>query len=751
MSLGSNKQQQILGNAAVTTNAWVQTQSVNQNYSTVLAGVNTNGTIYTAQNFSNNTTVAFANVASNGLYSGSFRQLDGNIKTVPYLQSDSTGNVYVTGTVGTTANAWVAKMDANMNTIYWQNKYSAGSSGILTFPSALPNINGTQVLLYGVIGVGSSGGYAASIWTANGTVKWASSVTDNGNNYPLDAMWDSTGNVYLALGGVNTTFGSIIKLDSTGAKVWGNVITQTVGGTTKNSIPNNMINDSSGALYLATYSGGWPNSANILTSVTSLTTNGVQNWATNLWNVGPSKLGIDVTGNIYLNGNDSSPGIGYVTKFNKTSGNVMFGKNFTGTTNFANVKTTVGIASYGTPYNFLLTSATLNQQSAIISIPADNNMAPANVAFPGNATVISIGNVTMTSNTASLSITSNALVQQATITVTPTTTTYAYANTAPYYINNFYFTGTANPYIPPTPVTPTYNWMFNAAGAQGSGDSNLTTNTYIYDLGTGAYTAEGAVGTAVLNAGGFGDQTYGFFVGGYNNSTNVTQNNKYTNANGTTMNKTNASTSSPFATQNGWRGSAYATGGRGYLWGGTFTGAVLKYNISGDSWTSGTSLPQSIGWQAAHNNGTYAIISGGYNSSSDLNTNYILTFASDTSYATGTTLAVATRDTSSTGDQTYAYLYCGTASGSVTSTIRKLAIATGTQSTTFTNSSALRFGEAAGSDTKGVFIGGQTNLSPGNATNLTRECLYATDTFSTGTNYGINISEACAWSGAQTS
>lgn len=469
MSLGSNKQQQILGNAAVTTNAWVQTQSVNQNYSTVLSGVNTNGTIYTAQNFSNNTTVAFANVASNGLYSGSFRQLDGNIKTVPYLQSDSTGNVYVTGTVGTTANAWVAKMDANMNTIYWQNKYSAGSSGILTFPSALPNINGTQVLLYGVIGVGSSGGYAASIWTANGTVKWASSVTDSGNNYPLDAMWDSTGNVYLALGGVNTTFGSIIKLDSTGAKVWGNVITQTVGGTTKNSIPNNMINDSSGALYLATYSGGWPNSANILTSVTSLTTNGVQNWATNLWNVGPSKLGIDVTGNIYLNGNDSSPGIGYVTKFNKISGNVMFGKNFTGTTNFANVKTTVGIASYGTPYNFVLTSATLNQQSAIISIPADNNMAPANVAFPGNATVISIGNVTMTSNTASLSITSNALVQQSTITLTPTTTTYAYANTAPYYINNFYFTGTANPYIPPVPVSYTITYLAVGGGGSGGG------------------------------------------------------------------------------------------------------------------------------------------------------------------------------------------------------------------------------------------------------------------------------------------
>ena len=294
-------------------------------------------------------------------------------------------------------------------------------------------------------------------------------------------------------------------------------------------------------------------------------------------------------------------------------------------------------------------------------------------------------------------------------------------------------------------AAPTYNWILSAGGS-GSNDGSVSTATYRYTLDTASVTTDTALTTAVFNAGAFGDQTSGWVVGGYTGSANATQNKKYTNSSGA-MSTSNSSTTS-ITMQNGWKGACSGTSG--YLFGGTFVSTSYKYNIGSNSWAGSTALAQSTGWHACHNNDSTALISGGYNGSSNLTHQSYWAFSSDTR-TTGTALSVATRDTTSSGDQTNSYLFCGTTSVHVI-TVRKLAIASGTESTNFSAQRKCRFSEGAASDTKGVFTGGYfDDPGPGSTANVyTNEIAWSTDTSSAGTSLPASKSQMASYSGAQT-
>jgi hypothetical protein len=286
---------------------------------------------------------------------------------------------------------------------------------------------------------------------------------------------------------------------------------------------------------------------------------------------------------------------------------------------------------------------------------------------------------------------------------------------------------------------PTYNWIFMA------GPGN---NTAQYTLDTYTETSRGTISNnGTGNPASFGNESYGWFCGGYQ-GTSATAVSRFNNAsiatNSTAMTSMNSN-----AQQNGIGGACYKTGQSGYTFGGTgggtWTNIVLKYNISGDSWsTMSATLAATAGWPATHNNGTYALVAGGYNGSNRGETN-VYTFSSD-SVSAGSTLGSPTRDWQATGDQTNFYGYCGSndVGGVGVNTIRKIGIATGTQATTFTNSASLRYGEGAGSDTNGLFTGGDGQTS------LVREVVYATDTFSSKTSLSTGRTEHGAYSGAQT-
>lgn len=290
-----------------------------------------------------------------------------------------------------------------------------------------------------------------------------------------------------------------------------------------------------------------------------------------------------------------------------------------------------------------------------------------------------------------------------------------------------------------------YNWAFFAGGTTGTGDAGVTTATRTYGLGDATWASEDALSTAVFNAGGFGDKVNGWIIGGFTGSVNATQNRKYTNTNGTSMSSTAASTTN-VTMQNGWRGGA--TSSTGYVFGGTFVSTVRKYSISGDSWSAGTALGGSNGWLAEHNNATYALISGGYDGSANLSRNDRYTFSDDTR-AAQTALGTAKRELTATGDQSFSYLYCGTTSG-VTSVIEKISLVDGTQSSNFNNSDALRFAEAAGSDTKGAFAGGQSG-TPGSTLTTTREIVYSAGDDTAGTALPAATAQMAAFSGIQIS
>jgi hypothetical protein len=292
-----------------------------------------------------------------------------------------------------------------------------------------------------------------------------------------------------------------------------------------------------------------------------------------------------------------------------------------------------------------------------------------------------------------------------------------------------------------------YNWAFFAGGTTGTGDLGVTTDTRTYDLGDATWASEGALSTAVFNAAGFGDKVSGWIVGGYTGATNATQNREYTNADGSSMTSAAASTTS-VTMQNGWRGAA--TTSTGYVFGGTFVSTVRKYSISGDSWSAGSALGGANGWMAEHNNATYALISGGYDGSANLSRNDRYTFSDDTR-AAQTALGTARRELTATGDQSFSYLYCGTSTTpAVVNTIEKISLTDGSSSTSFTNSASLRFAEAAGSDTKGVFAGGQS-ATPGTTLGTTREVVYADGDDTAGTALPTNTAQMAAYSGIQVS
>jgi hypothetical protein len=283
---------------------------------------------------------------------------------------------------------------------------------------------------------------------------------------------------------------------------------------------------------------------------------------------------------------------------------------------------------------------------------------------------------------------------------------------------------------------PTYNWIFMAG--PGNNSAQYTLDTYT-ETSRGTL-ASGGTG----NPGSFGNESYGWFCAGFNSAATAVSrfNNASIASNSQAMTAMNSG-----AQQNGIGGGCYKTGQSGYTFGGTGGGAwssvILKHNIGADTWsTLGTALTNNAGWNATHNNGTVALISGGYNGG-NLTNNNLFTFSSDTR-TDGTVLGTATRDWCATGDQTNFYGYCGSDTTVGISTIRKLGIATGTQATTFTNSAALRYADGASSDTNGLFTGGEGQGS------LVREVVYATDTFSSKTSLSTSRSEHGAYSGAQT-
>jgi hypothetical protein len=481
MSLGSSKQQWIQGNAAVSSNNWIQCTSTLANARTWLSGIDTSDNVNTFLLINANAaTLAVGNVTYNGLSTGGFRVLDPTVRmNAQQIVSDFAGNTWMAGVQagniaqGGVGNIWVGKYNTGVTSSYWQTLSKvtnqgqpfynpviapkfAGNGAVVAFTNSIPNPDGIGLISY----------------NNSGTVEWSQTPNFYDSVDVTDTTIDSTGNIWLSLRNGNVNSG-LLKLTSAGSFVYGNSVTQTVGGTTKSSIVWNLATNSVGNAYVAVYSTGWPGATDRLTTVAQMNQNGTTAWATNLWNVGPSKISGDKSGNIYVGTYNATSTISYLVKMNGSTGSVIWAKQFTATDNFANVATNMTLSPvYATSSGTVVAVCQVNgsAQTVLAALDPSGINPPTNVAFAGNGVVVSVSNVTMTSNTGTLTFTSNVFsgVTGAITGLTNTSPTYAFSGTVPNYINNAYF-----PVIPAPagPLTITY-LAIGGGGGGGAGDTS---------------------------------------------------------------------------------------------------------------------------------------------------------------------------------------------------------------------------------------------------------------------------------------
>jgi hypothetical protein len=521
MSLGSNKQLWIQGNAAVSSNTWVQFQSTLANTRTFLAGVDTNNNVNVfALTSANAKVLAVANVTYNSLPTGNFRVFSPTVvMDGRQIMSDFAGNTWIAGYETSnssviTGNIWVGKFNPNISTAYWQNSFKIASAGTYSYsPLLSPKWNGNGAIVYGTLRYGAQTNDVVISYNNNGTLAWSTIPYYQNNDTPTDVTVDSTGNVWLSsYGGAS----ALLKLNSSGTLQFGNTVTQTVGGTTKTATVWNLATSSTGNAYVAVYSANWPGATNRMTTVAQMSANTsvpVTVWSTNLWNMGPSKISPDKSGNIYVATYDATSTISYLVKLNGTTGSVLWAKQISATDNFANVSAVMTISPlYSLTNNNVVTTCQINgqAQSIVFSLNPDGYDPPTNVAFSGNGVVVSISNVSVTSNSGTLTW-SSAGASLSIITPTPTlpSASYGFSGTIPYYVNNSYFPGIATPTPPPTPPTITYLAIGGGAsggagqtsGGGGGGAGGFVSNSFTATTGT-VYTITVGQGGAAQLAGG---------------------------------------------------------------------------------------------------------------------------------------------------------------------------------------------------------------------------------------------------------
>lgn len=138
----------------------------------------------------------------------------------PSICVDSSGNIYLSSYayIGGQPNAYLIKY-TSAGAISWSYTYVSGSNSSVT-PTSLPIDSSGNVYMIGTL----SGGASAHVTKidSTGTVVWAKSLTSGTYNYPLSAYLDPSGTyLYMVLYcGNNPYINKIIKMDLSGAIIW---------------------------------------------------------------------------------------------------------------------------------------------------------------------------------------------------------------------------------------------------------------------------------------------------------------------------------------------------------------------------------------------------------------------------------------------------------------------------------------------------------------------------------------------------
>lgn len=275
------------------------------------------------------------------------------------MKTDTFGNVYVTGTIGTSTNRdVVTKKIDKCGVELWSATYESGGDDIVV---GMGMDNSGNVYVAGNYGSAPQNPLVVK-YDNLGNQIWAKQVVITQGATIIAMTNDAAGNVYLAGSIPNSTTGDdayVLKFNSAGTQMWSRSY-DAGGATYKNEVINDIYLGGS-SVYLTGYSKGaysttipgWSKS-DILTL--KYTTTGTLSWANNYVSTYKDygvKVRTDATGNVYVFAKDEtnySP-----TSFVYLAGWRLIKYNNAGAEVFNNVVTTAGVTFVNfTPVDMLL-------------------------------------------------------------------------------------------------------------------------------------------------------------------------------------------------------------------------------------------------------------------------------------------------------------------------------------------------------------------------------------------------------------
>jgi hypothetical protein len=267
-----------------------------------------------------------------------------------------------------------------------------------------------------------------------------------------------------------------------------------------------------------------------------------------------------------------------------------------------------------------------------------------------------------------------------------------------------------------------------------------------YNIATGVVytsttTGNGNMPSAVFVTAGFGNQTYGFNVGGYSGSAPVNTSRYILFASDAGSGFTWTTTATLPGTQRNQRGTSSST--KGYSWAGFRDGTgdlTVNWQLtySALTWSTGTALPLTGspiagGFEALHCNATQALWIGGQSDSGTARKQQLsYVFATDATTYTQTGAANFFSVGGATGDQTNMIAVSGlqtSGAATLTTNVNKYNIVSGAATTTTNVPTAFRNTDSAGNDYVGITAASQTGGANPTPAQTEGAYTYSSDTY----------------------